>query len=354
MGAELLRCDLAGFAEVAPEWDRLAAGGDSPFLTAAWVGSWWRAFEPAGAVALLLRDEDGALLAGGLFIDDGGSLRAAVNDHTNDWGVVAAGEVETARLWAGVAELGRRSIVLEPLLAGEGAGAARRTLEAGGYRLAEEELEPSPWLELPPSFEELLAGRSRNLRSQVGRRRRGLEKEGELELRPVTGGEALDAELDAFFALEASGWKGRKGTAIASDPALEALYRGYAESASAQGCLRMYMLELNGKLVAADYGCVHDDCGYLIKTAFDEELGRFAPGLVLRAGVLRASIDEGLGRYDFLGGPDDYKRRWADRLQGRAAIHAFRGNSALPAYAWRRRVRPALKRGRDLIRGVGR
>jgi CelD/BcsL family acetyltransferase involved in cellulose biosynthesis len=114
------------------------------------------------------------------------------------------------------------------------------------------------------------------------------------------------------------------------------------------------MLELNGTLLAADYGCVHNDCGYLVKTAFDEEAGRFAPGLVLRAGVLRSSIEEGLGRYDFLGDPDDYKMRWADRLQGRTAIHAFRGAGTLPAYAWRSHVRPALRRGRDRIRGTGR
>jgi CelD/BcsL family acetyltransferase involved in cellulose biosynthesis len=207
-------------------------------------------------------------------------------------------------------------------------------------------------MELPGSFEELLAGRSRNLRSQVGRRRRNLEKEGELALREVRGGETLERDLEAFFALEAAGWKGETGTgtAIASDPALLALYGGFARDAAERGWLRLYLLELDGRPIAADYGCAYEGTGFLIKTAFDEELGRLAPGLVLRAAVLEASIEEGLGRYDFLGGPDSYKTRWTERLRERVTVRAWRGAGAAIPHAWRSRVRPALKRARDSAR----
>jgi CelD/BcsL family acetyltransferase involved in cellulose biosynthesis len=348
----LSRCDLVEFGGIASEWDRLAAGGGSPFLTSAWFASWWRAFAAEDGLALLLRAEDGALLAGGCFLETGrGGLRAARNAHSNDWGVVARDRESRERFWAEVAARGHRKLGLEPLPAGEDQVSAPRAALAGcGYRLVEEALEPSPWLELPASLEELLAGRSRNLRSQVGRRRRRLEGEGELNLRVVDGGPTLAADLDAFFALEAAGWKGSGGTAIAVDPALVDLYRGFAESAAAGGWLRLYMLELNQSLVAADYGCVFDGCGYLIKTAFDEDVGRFAPGLVLRAAVLESSIAEGLARYDFLGGPDEYKLRWTDRLRERAALYAWGGRGAALPHAWRSRVRPGLKRARDFAR----
>jgi CelD/BcsL family acetyltransferase involved in cellulose biosynthesis len=202
-------------------------------------------------------------------------------------------------------------------------------------------------------LEALLATRSRNLRSQVGRRRRGLESEGELTFRQLRGGEGLDRDLDDFFALEAAGWKGKggTGTAIATDPALVDLYRGFAGSMAASGRLRLYMLELDGKLIAADYGCVLASCGYLVKTAFDEDLGRLAPGLVLRAEALRASIEEGLDRYDFLGGPDSYKMRWTDEVRPRCTLRAFRGLGSAPAYAWRASLRPALKSAREGLRG---
>jgi CelD/BcsL family acetyltransferase involved in cellulose biosynthesis len=351
MSGRLERCDLAAFEAIAPQWDGLAAAAGRPFLTSAWLASWWRAFAPGEELALVLRGGEGTLLAGGCFLERGRLLSAAVNDHSNDWGAVARDGESEARFWAEVAALGHRRLVLEPLLGG-GDAVARpaAALREAGCRLVEEPLPPSPWLDLPGSFEALLAARSRNLRSQVGRRRRRLEREGDLVLRAVRGGPSLERDLAAFFALEASGWKGREGTAIAADPALLDLYRGFAERSSGEGWFRLYMLELDGRLVAAEYGCALDSCGYLIKTAFDEDLARFAPGFVLGAGVLEACIEAGLARYDFLGEPDGYKLRWADRSRERTALRAFRGAGAVPAYAWRRSARPLLKDARDRAR----
>ncbi len=79
-------------------------------------------------------------------------------------------------------------------------------------------------------------------------------------------------------------------------------------------------------------------------------MGRLAPGLVLRAEVIRASIDEGLKRYDFLGGPDPYKLRWTEQLRPKSTLHVFRGGRMLPAYAWWSTLRPAAKAGRTALR----
>lgn len=349
MGLE--RYDLRGFESIASEWEELAARSGSPFLTAAWLASWWRALGPEGELALVLRAEDGTLLAGSCFVETRRALRPAVNVHTNDWGIVALDAAARLRFWTELAALPHGAVALKPLLADGGTTSPpREALRTAGYSLVEEELEPSPWLELPGSLDDLLAERSRNFRSQVGRRRRGLQREGRLALRVVGGGPTLERDLDAFFTLENSGWKGRAGTAIAADPALARLYGGFAEEASRDGWLRLYMLELDGRLIAADYGCVFAGCGYLIKTAFDEDLERMAPGVVLRAEVLRASIEEGLAGYDFLGGPDGYKLRWADRLRDRVALYAFRGAGTAPLYAWRRWLRPSLKSARDRVR----
>jgi CelD/BcsL family acetyltransferase involved in cellulose biosynthesis len=347
----LSRCDLARFEGIAAEWDRLAAGCGNPFLTSAWFVSWWRAFAGRDGVALVLRSDEG-LLAGGCFRELGhGALVAAANAHTNDWDVVARDDAARRRLWEEVAQLGYRRLILDGLPGEElPPMAPAAALSSAGYRSAAETLEPSPVLDLPASLEDLLAGRSRNLRSQVGRRRRRLEKEGALDLRVVRGGETLRDDLDAFFELEAAGWKGGGGTAIAGDRSLLALYRGFAEAAAKGGWLRLYLLELDGRLLAADYGCVFAGCGYLIKTAFDEEMGRFAPGLVLRAAVIESSIAEGLDRYDFLGGPDAYKLRWTDDVRVRSSLHAFKGVRAAPAYAWRASLRPALKSARGRMR----
>lgn len=351
--ARLMRRDLSRFEAIAPQWERLRRPGGGPFLTAAWLASWWRAFAPDEQLALCLEADDGTLLAGGCFLESGRSLEAAVNAHSNEWEAVARDGETESRFWDAVAALGRRSLVLGPLT-GNGAAKPCEALRRAGYRLVEEQLEPSPWLELPSSFDELLAARSRNLRSQVERRRRRLQQQGEVKLRVVADGPTLEQDLEAFFALEAAGWKGREGTAIAADAKLLDLYRGFAERGSREGWFRLFMLELDGRLIAAEYGCALEGCGYVFKTAFDENRGDLRPGFVLMAKVLRVCIGEGLTRYDFLGGPDEYKLRWADgRLRERTALRAYRGAGAIPAYAWRSRLRPALKRARDRARERG-
>jgi CelD/BcsL family acetyltransferase involved in cellulose biosynthesis len=347
----LLEIDRAEFDSLSPQWDALAERAGSPFLTAAWFGAWWDAYAPDGGTALVMRDGDGSLLAGACFRAAARDLRPMANAHTSDWGAVAADADSARRFWAEVAARSGRRLVLERLpLQPDLVSPARESIESSGFSVVAEPGEASPWMELPGSLEELLAARSRNLRSQVGRRQRALEKEGKLEFRTIRDEGELDGVLDEFLRLEAAGWKGDAGTAILADRATETMYRSFAIAAARQGLLRMYVLELDGRLIAGDYACVYDGCGYLIKTAFDEEMGRYAPGLVLRAEVLRASIDEGLKRYDFLGGPDSYKLRWTEELRERVTLRAFRGPSSVPARIWWSAARPALKRMHNAVR----
>jgi CelD/BcsL family acetyltransferase involved in cellulose biosynthesis len=168
-------------------------------------------------------------------------------------------------------------------------------------------------------------------------------------MRVFTDGPDLDRELDRVFALEASGWKGRAGTAILSSPRTERVYRSFAHGAARQGWLRLYLLELDGLLVAADYGCAFNHTGYLMKTAYSERHARCSPGLILRAAVLRASIEEDLRAYDFLGNADPYKTRWTAGTRSRTTIWAYRGPE-VGAYLYRTRLRPLLKASRDRAR----
>lgn len=347
----LREVELGDLHALASEWDALAAQAASPFLTTAWLTCWGRAFATRDTRALVL-ESDGRLLAGGCFVDDRrGGLASAANSHSNDWDIVALDDEARGHFWEALAVLRLRRLTAALLPDGGVAAAATlRALKGAHYRTAEQALPPSPWMELPSSLDELLRARSRNLRSQVGRRRRALEREGSVTLRTTMGGPALEPDLESFLAVEASGWKGASGTAITASASTETMYRSFAEVAARLGWLRLYLLELDGEPIAADYGCAFAGCGYLIKTGFREDFGHLAPGLVLRAEVVRASMEEGLWAYDFLGGPDPYKLRWTDELRGRATIRAFRGVRSAPSFLWWRGVRPALKAGHDRVR----
>ena len=343
---QLALIDDVGSLPPAREWDVLAAAAGSPFLTAEWLTAWWGAFGTGRLTCLLLRDRHGSLRAGAYCRRlAGGRLAAAANEHTGDWDVAATDEPARWALWQALAGLGAGAVDLGAIRGRTSLDQAAQALAGAGYRTVEVPGVRSPYLELPGSWEDLLASVSRNLRSQLGRRRRALEREGRLRFRTTAPApEELERDLVAFLRVEGSGWKAGSGTAILSDPRTERLYTDFARAAAAAGWLRLHLLELDGVPVAADLNCRFAGGTFLLKTGFDERYGQFSPGLVLRGEVLRTAIEEGSGFYDFLGGPDGYKLRWTPELRPRVAVKAYRG-AWRPLATYQARLRPLLKAG---------
>src|SRR5437764_1413513 len=75
--------------------------------------------------------------------------------------------------------------------------------------------------------------------------RRKMDREHELVARIVEPPQDLASELVRGFAVEASGWKGRAGTAIVSSPETERFYRAVAERFVASDRLRLSWLDLD-------------------------------------------------------------------------------------------------------------
>lgn len=345
-GAQATLSSFDELETVATEWNELAQRVGNPFISTDWLMSWWGAFGTGSPIVLLLRDDAGRLLGGAFsyrtrFRIEAPANRGSMHGH---WDVLACSEDARREVWRALARLAPGRLRLSGLIQGtRETQIARETLAEEGFEVFRRGGSPCPYLVLPDSWESLLAGVSRNLRSQLGRRERAFERMGELRFRTVTSGGEMPSALAAFLRLESSGWKGREGTAILNDPSAEALYRSFAARASARGWLRLYLLQLDGEPIAADLGCSFGRTAVLIKTGFDERHAALSPGLVLRARVLRAVIEEGLDAYDFLAGAQSYKLRWGAHVRRRVTLQAYRGSETLPERFYERSVRPAAK-----------
>jgi len=340
------------FVRLEPSWNAAAFRAPSPSLTHEWYVAWWRAFGGGMAMALAEFGRDGRFLGGAaLMRRPARTIAAAANDYTDDWDVVAVDDSARAGLWRRIARLPAAQLRFGGLPGpGGSAAAASKALAEAGYRLSVSRQELSPYLVLPETWDELLGTISRSQRSKLRRYRRRLEQEGSLRLQTVTGTDSsLDAALDRFFEVEASGWKGAGGTAILQRPAAHRFYRDFAHAAAAKGWLRLYLLELDGVTIAGAYSCVLGDTVFLLKSGFDERHRHLAPGVVLRAETLREAVSEGLARYEFMGSADPHKLHWVPELRERSVVSAYRG-LALSAYLYRHKARPLARRIRDRIR----
>src|SRR5262249_59734356 len=96
-----------------------------------------------------------------------------------------------AELGAAVVRLGGGRVHLQAMPEREGGTrSVCEELVRAGYRVVQVPGPISPWLALPPSWEELMGGVTASLRQQVRRRRRMLEREGSLTFRTVVAGAA--------------------------------------------------------------------------------------------------------------------------------------------------------------------
>jgi CelD/BcsL family acetyltransferase involved in cellulose biosynthesis len=92
----------------------------------------------------------------------------------------------------------------------------------------------------------------------------------------------LDLWVDQFLELEASGWKGAAGSALASHTATEALFREGMAGAAQRGKLERLALRLDGEPVAMLASFLTPPGAYSYKTAFDERFARHSPGVLLQ------------------------------------------------------------------------
>lgn len=161
------------------------------------------------------------------------------------------------------------------------------------------------------TFEEHLQTHlSKNRRKSLARNRRKLEELGKLTLETHTEGESLDRALDHFLRLEQSGWKGKAGTALASQPHTKDFAQmafgnrpeRSAGGASAQPATRIDLLLLDEKPIAASVSIQAGRTAFTLKSAFDETFRNHSPGLLLEEGIIK----------EFLNG------NWADRLDSAA------------------------------------
>ncbi|HEY3020332.1 MAG TPA: GNAT family N-acetyltransferase [Solirubrobacteraceae bacterium] len=339
-------------ASMPEAWDALAVPSGTPLLTHAWLFPWLATRARGPVVCATLRGADGSLRAGALLQRIAGGFASAADRYGGDWDVVAATDADRRRLWDELAALGALRLNFNAMRAGAPATrVAMQALDAAGYGVLEGVTElASPYLRLPTSFDGLLAGISRAARWKWRRRRRAFERAGAVRFRTTTGGPGLDRDLDALLRVEASGWKGRQGTAILSRPEDERLYRDFARAAAERGWLRLALLELDGVVVAGDLQFAVGGVVSSVKGGYDESYAKLSPGYVLRGETLRAAIDDGCTGYDFLGPADPHKLRWTDEVRPRRRVLAWRGpGGRLAQAAWTSLPRPALRRARDYV-----
>ncbi|QKG69967.1 GNAT family N-acetyltransferase [Erythrobacter mangrovi] len=165
--------------------------------------------------------------------------------------------------------------------------------------------------------EHLRSAMSAKKRKELRRQRARLEKEDAVSIRRTRGTERLDKWIGEFLALELRGWKGGRGSALASDPRNEQLFRQSLAGAAALGRLERIAMYCGDRPIAMLATFLAEPGAYSFKTSFDEDFARFSPGLLLQVENLALLEDPVLEWCDSCAAVDHpmIERIWRDRRE---------------------------------------
>jgi CelD/BcsL family acetyltransferase involved in cellulose biosynthesis len=225
---------------------------------------------------------------------------------------------------------GLHSLLLENVDAGSGWWRALAkafptplaTVERGEATLPFVELEGLSW-------DEYLAGRSRQLRSQLGRKLRSLRRDHDVRFRRTGSSDEVTADLATLLRLHDARWADRSERSALADPTVREFHLEFARAAFERGWLRLTVMEVDDVPIAALYGWLIGERWSYYQAGFDPAWSRQSPGFLLLAETIREAIADGASEYDMLRGDEAFKRRFATSSRAvRTILLAPRGHQA--------------------------
>jgi len=322
---------LGAIDEARAEWTALAEASGNPFATVEWCEAWLehaaqgarprlfaavRAGETVAIVALVILH--GRYVRKARFLGYGAAneLGPVCAPADRELGIEALRQAlrATRREW---------DTFVAETLSGEG---WPERLDAKLVSAVGSPVVQGPW----PSWDEYLATRSHNFRSELRRKERRLMERG-LQARTVTEPDDLDAALDALFELHRERWAGEASPYFAG---LEAFHRAFSAVAFERGWLRVRVHELDGRVVAITHGFRFGGAEWSYQFGRDAELERGSLGLVASAHAIREAFAEGAEEFRLGPGRQSYKLRFATDdpgLQTVGIARGLRGRASLAA-----------------------
>ena len=142
------------------------------------------------------------------------------------------------------------------------------------------------------------------------------------------------AALETFLKLEASGWKGKRGTALVQDQGDAGFIRRATSALAAGGQCEIVTLKAGETPVAGAIVLRHQDRAFYFKLGVDERFSKFSPGVQLTLELTRhLCADPAIAMADSTANPDHpmINPIWRERLSIGDVLIPLRRNDPVAA-----------------------
>ena len=173
-----------------------------------------------------------------------------------------------------------------------------------------------PWsvVTFPENWDLYLNQLSSEDRKNLERYSRRLEKRYQVRYSKCSEPAQVPEYLEALFRLHQMRWELRGEPGSFGSAARRQFYHELARLLLARGRLEFWVLELDGKIAAAQFAFRHGNTVFQLQEGFDPAHGSDRVGFLLRGYVLKQLTSDGVRRYDFLFGTSSDKARWGAQV----------------------------------------
>ncbi len=364
------------FHRLGPVWNSALerSAANTLTLTWEWLSTWWDVFgEGRELYTLVVRDEEEIIAIAPL-------LRRTVQHYGlipfRRLEFLASGEDEADEICSEYLDFillrGREEQALETIfaylqeqeedwdeilltdIAGESKSlpVLKRLCEWKGFKLEELRNETCIYVNLPSQWQTLIESVSPTFRQRIKKDRR-LISNINANLRIIDGAEGFDENFRALVRLHQLRWTSRGEPGVFSSSKFSRFHEMLAPRALSKGWIRLFVLSVDEKPMAALYDFVYGNKMYYYQSGFDiEDSPIRSPGLLIRSYAIENAIESGLYECDFLKGDiSGYKAGWRGQTRSILQVRMSRAQSKEAIYVATtklvdglRHIKRALKR----------
>jgi CelD/BcsL family acetyltransferase involved in cellulose biosynthesis len=355
--------DITEIRSLSSEWNALAAENRLPLMSADHAEAWWRHLAPPGAQPRIMAVSDAGKLIGlaPFYVLDarrhapveyrlpGAELGARISP------LAACGrerDVAAAMALRFTTMLPRADLIALDCLPMRSAWPEKLQASWPGADrplLRQRRIEDVPVVSLTePSYDEWLAGKSANFRSQMRRlHRRFLAAGGAAR---ASTPDTLHADIATFMRLHTLRWANRGGSNLDAIANLPAMLEDLGTSQLQDGRFRMCLLEIDGEPISAQlFNAIGDHVTYL-NGGWDERFAQHKPPMLSILYAIEDAFAREDRRLDLGPGAQAYKLRFADSNDPVSLRMLIAGGRRLPATWVRLAPRLAGSSLRDLAK----
>ncbi len=324
--------ETRGFKSLANKWNDLLSQSESDniFLTWEWVFHWWQVYGNGKELCVLVvKDQHGDMVAiaplysrtrtafGGLSVKEMRFLGTGEDvspDYLNF--IIRKGfENEAVSSLMGHLATGNGWDILhltDMLSTSVTIGAIQKVAVESGLKFEKSKRAVCPYIRLLPDWDAYVRSLSSNMRLNIKRRMRNLEKDFKARYFVWEDTEELEFVMGRLASLHNKRWEQKGAEHSFSSERYNAFHQAVAREFALKGWLQLSCLELNGEIAAILYDYRYGEKIYYYQGGFDPSLYKYSPGLALRAHVIEKAIEDGLKEIDLLKGAYEHKYKWTD------------------------------------------